>query len=1501
MTSANFNPFAGGELLRVTPTTRPQKEIIASAQLNDVANTAFNEAVSVRLSGPLDQDRLADCLDDLIRKHDILRATFSRSGAEICLHEKSPFELDVEDLSALSSNEQEARIRELWQNIALSPMNLEEGPLFFAWLKKLDSATHELIIAAHHIICDGWSIGLMLSELSERYANRRAFDDASPDDISFFDYAELIDSREIGNKDNDYWVQQFADLPPNLDLPLDFPRPHFRTFEAARLDYTVNPELARRLPKVAASMKVSLVNMVLAAYFVLLHRLSSSEDIVVGLPVAGQATQNRPRQVGHMVHLLPIRIKLDANTPFSELCQRVKEEVLTATEHSQFTFGKLIESINVDRTRVPLISTIFNIDQPLDAIDFGEVTGTVRTVPRAAENFEIFLNILPSSESLTLEATYSTALFREATINSWLSALEQILASCTDELTVPIGEVPLATGEPEMITQVNATGRALEHANVVEAFRQRVGTHPQGTACVFNDHQLSYKDLDRQSDLVATNLSAQGIGTGDTVALCIDRSEKVLAAILGIFKTGAVYLPLDPGFPEARLKYMLEDSGAAAIVIDQDTSLAIDELNIKRIPLALLTKGLADGSDSTFQAARLDPNQTAYIIYTSGSTGNPKGVLIPHLALSNFLESMASAPGFSDKDRLLAVTTLSFDISMLELLLPVTQGGVTVIADKNAVKDGEQLRQLIQAHAISVMQATPAMWRMLLDTDWQHDDSDMKGLCGGEPLPPDLARELLGSLKELWNMYGPTETTVWSTCHRLRATEKQISVGKPIDNTQVHILDRKRHPLPVSCPGELFIGGLGLAKGYHKRPELTSEKYIDHPDFGRLYSTGDLAKWCPNGDIQHLGRLDDQVKVRGYRIELGDIESALKTCPDVRAACAYVWEVGPGDARIVGCVVTESQAEPNIVAIRKELRGLLPNYMIPQYFLSVDSIPLSPSGKIDRRKLPRPELRESSILKASALANPTEEMVAEIWAKVLNSATRIVREDNFFSLGGHSLLALQVIRQIENNTGIRLAPEDIVSLSLSEIADKIAHSKPAEAEHEDSPADLPAASARSLSREQTRLLLRQLSFPDNVCNNLPASWLLNGQLDTDIFTRSLEKVMERQTALRTVITRQNGEFQQAVLPIRQVPVLEVVDLRGAATPQETALEQARELAFKAFKVLDRPLFRSTLYVLGESSYYYAFVPHQLIFDGWSFDIFLKELEQAYLTLTGAENESATRLPFQFKDFAEWSLTKGASNEDLDFHKAQLASLLKQEPSADEDNANQQACTRETLNFSEDNLETLVTSAGHLNLKLHEMLFCLFAEASLRAWNTPSVVLGVPSAGRHRADVINLVGSFVTTIPCVLEVQSTGLRDRITSLARQLREALAHQKVTYADIVQNTPQDQNLFPTSVQASFAFQDIRNRPTLIADLGVEQVDLPRLHTEYPIEFWTRVQPGGFAAVFDYEPTPENQARVRQLRDVFSDLVLNVESLKGEESPQLEQPDITLEKRPFWRKLFG
>lgn len=1502
MSSANFNPFAGGELLRVAPATGPQREIIASAQLSDVANTAFNEAVSVRLNGNLDASLLRRCFEELIKKHDILRATFSRNGTEICLHETSAFELEFEDISRYAEDEQDGIIRDLWKNIAISPMNLEEGPLLFAWLKKLDDTTHELILAAHHIVCDGWSIGLILSELAESYGNKGASADDPGSDISFFDYAELVDSREISNQDNDYWIERFAEVPPNPDLPLDFPRPNFRTFEATRLDYRIDPQLARQLPKTAAGLKVSMVNMVLAAYFVLLHRLTNNEDIVVGLPVAGQATQNRLNQVGHMVHLLPIRTRVTPDTLFSDLCKQVKSEVLHATEHSNFTFGKLIEAINVDRSRVPLINTIFNIDQPLESIQFGDVTGRVRTVPRAAENFEMFLNILPSSESLTVEATYSTALFSESTIKSWLQALERILVSATTNVELPIGSIPLTTGEPDIVSVANRTDAELANATVIDALRKQATDTPEGVACAFRDRRWTYQELETRSNAVAASLAGKGVNPGDTVAVCVERADAALAAILGIFKLGAIYLPLDPDFPESRLQYMIEDAGASALVADPATPAAITSLELAQLDISEFENASSAERIASLPEKGPAPEQIAYIIYTSGSTGKPKGVLVSHRALINFLESMAQKPGCSAHDRLLAVTTLSFDISFLELLLPLTRGATTVIADKESVKDGEKLRQLILDHQVTLMQSTPATWRMLLDTDWRRHGADMKGLCGGEPLPQDLVRDLSGTLRELWNMYGPTETTVWSTCQLLRPADKLISIGKPINNTQIHILDREKQPVPVSCPGELYIGGLGLAEGYHNRPELTAEKYIEHPEYGRLYATGDLAKWSPDGNIQHLGRMDDQVKVRGYRIELGDIESALAACPDVRSACAYVWELSPGDARIVGCVVTENSAEPSVVAIRKELRKQLPAYMIPQYILAIDSVPLSPSGKIDRRRLPRPELRESSILKASALANETEEMIAGIWADVLNSGSRIVREDNFFSLGGHSLLALQAIRRIESQTGIRLSPEDIVGLNLSEIAEKLSHSKPVTHEHEDSPADLPVAAQRRLSREQTRILLRQLSYPDNVCNNLPASWLLEGELDIESFTKSLVKVFERQTALRTVITQNGGSYQQTILPVKQVPVVEIVDLSGENDPREAALEHARQLAFRPFKVLDRPLFRSTLFLLGDSSYQYVFVPHQLIFDGWSFDIFLKELEDAYLVLTGAEREKPNKLAFEFRDYAEWSLTSGALTEHIDYHKARLAPILASVRPSDDDNstARTNQCARETLAFPEAGLEAAEASAAELGLKLHELLFCLFAETTSRVYDSNKVILGVPVSGRHRADVINLVGSFVTTIPCLLELPQTSVRNRMASLSEQLRAALDHQKVSYADLVRNTPAEQAMFPDYVQASFAFQDIRNRPTSIANLTLRQMDLPRLNTEYPIEFWVRIQPGGFVGVFDYDNASVQSETIQTLKDVFAELVAGLDKLTTQEDSEAEQPKAQAVKKPFWRKLF-
>jgi len=1499
MTSiVTFDPFAGGELLRVSPTTWPQKEILASAQMSDEANTAFNEAVSITIEGELDRDLLELCFNRLVERHDILRATFSRKGNEICLHPARPFKLEYEDIRHLDTQSQNIEVHNLWRNIAISPMNLEEGPLFFAWTKRLTDSSFELIIAAHHIICDGWSIGLLLKELTELYRDR-GIGDGLPPAESFFEYAEQSDAQEIANVDIDYWREKFKQIPPVLDLPIDKVRPGARTFPASRLDFELDKDLAAQLPKAAAKMKASLVNVVMAGYFALLYRLTSTSDIVVGLPVAGQAALNRVNQVGHMVQLLPIRLTINGEASFEKLVSQVKGGVLDASEHPRFTFGKLLEKMVVDRSRVPLICTIFNIDQPMNTLDFGQARGTLRTVPRAAENFEVFLNIVPAANRLTIEATYSTVLFSEETMVAWMQSLENILAEVVAGSEIKISDFTLTKTIPDVLRQSNATTTECLFPDFLSAFRAQVEKTPEAASVICADTMYSYQQLDRLSDNFAGFLAEKGIGDGNVVGICCRRSEKMVAAVLALFKVGAAYLPLDPDFPQDRLMYMLEDSAAVAVIEDNSAPKGVVEARVQHFDLDGLTEAR---SITPLPLPVENPARLAYLIYTSGSTGKPKGVRVHHRAMINFLESMGREPGCGPEDRLLAVTTLSFDISVLELYLPLICGATTVVADRDQVKDGEKIAELLDTHGITMLQATPSTWRMLLASSWrdrQTGHQKLKALCGGEPLPPDLVVDLLASVSELWNMFGPTETTVWSTCKRIRPSDSMITVGKPIANTQVYILDHNLKPLPLSTPGELFIGGDGVTSGYHNREELTAERFLVHPEFGRIYRTGDLAKILPNGEIQHMGRLDDQVKLRGYRIELGEIESALVACKGVRAAAAYLWQLSPEDVRIVACCVPVSADSFQTIELRKQLRDMLPSYMVPQYLLVVDEIPLMPNGKINRRGLPKPELSDSTLLTKSMLASDHEKLIAQIWTELIKPRNPIAREDNFFEIGGHSLLALEAIRKIEGVTGKRLTTREIVTETLATLAEKISASLLIDNEKISGPSALSGAAVRGLSPEQRRLLKRQLEYPESLSNNLPAGWILEGELDVPLFSKSLVRVFERQTALRTVFQLHNGEYRQILRHVNEIILPEFEDCSTAEVPMDQALEKAYHIAMQPFRPLNNQLCRCLLCKLASDKYLFMIVSHQLVFDGWSFDVFLGELEATYKAFSENRSPSATLLAFEFRDYAQWCDSRDINHVHLNYHLHALEEMPK--AAFIKESHHKGACQRQVYRFSGAHLNQVEKFCGNNKLRAHEFFFTVFAKTLAEYLKESKILLGMPVTGRYSPDVIGLIGCFVSVLPCEVNIRGSHFVEIAKNIAQQLREFHEHQDMSYAEIIRGTSLEQQIFPAIMPASFSFQDIRNRPTSLAELKLSQVDMPRQQTELPIEFWIRIQSNGFLAVFDYDDALVEKHVVEALGERIAQLFDHIEELAVK--PDVMESAIDVQpapKKPLWRRLF-
>ena len=716
------------------------------------------------------------------------------------------------------------------------------------------------------------------------------------------------------------------------------------------------------------------------------------------------------------------------------------DDVFSISENPLTTLGQLIQRVKCrrDLNRPVLAQVVFNYAPESARLRFPGLEVSREENARSFVHFDLFANLAETDGGIAMDWDYPTALFDKTTVRGWMACFERLLASMADALDNDAAQSPIAALDwmppaerQQVLHDWNDTDRPVPEASVLDMIAAQVAARPEAPAVRCADRTLNYAELDGAANALAARIAEQ-LGARETqpiVGLAMPRSEQLVVAILAVWKAGCAYLPLDPGFPRSRLSFMAQDAQAAALLLEegQDVPLEFDGPTIT-LDTALATQ---DAQPPVPVAA----GDLAYVIYTSGSTGQPKGVRLGFDQLRNLLRSMAREPGLGADDTLLAVTTLSFDISVLELMLPLTVGATLHVATHNDTSDGQALIDCIETSSATVMQATPSTWRLLLDSDWP-GKADLKALCGGEALPSDLAEALIPRVASLWNMYGPTETTVWSTCQEV-TNAARITIGRPVDNTRVYVLDRQRQPVPRGVVGELYIGGAGVAEGYHQRPELTSERFSEDPFYSgpaaRMYRTGDLGRFLPDGRIEHLGRVDSQVKVRGFRIELGEIESCLIEQPGIDQAVVHVFEPEPGDQRLVAYLVTTGDQRPSAIALRKALRQRLPDYMIPQHFEHIEALPLTPNGKVDRNALARPEAFAIASQAGSPPSSEAEQKVAEIWSGLLDVAG-LTTADNFFELGGHSLLAMRAIGQMDQALGRRLPPQLLVTHSLGEVA-----------------------------------------------------------------------------------------------------------------------------------------------------------------------------------------------------------------------------------------------------------------------------------------------------------------------------------------------------------------------------------------------------------------------------------------------------------------------------------
>ncbi len=1019
------------------PLSLGQEQIWLHAQSASIAPAACNESITIHRRGRLDVAVLERCFFEIIRRHEAWRTTFDTvEGRPVQTVHPVPFDaFRTVDLRKTPEAAREQEALRLATKQAQQPFDLRQGPLVKALLISMEDERHRLCLTVHEGIVDGISVYQVLPrELAALY---EAFSAGKPSPlhelpIQYSDFAcwERGWLRgEVLTRQLNYWSNQLAGDLPVLSWPADRPRPRLQTYRGAIRSFALPEDLRASLVKLSQREGATLFMALLAAFAALLHRYTHQEDIVVGtFAPAGRKWAEVQGLLGYFRNTVALRINVSGESTFRDLLAQARDVVSGALSHDDVPFECVVEKLRLkpDPSRHPVFHVAMSLLPPIASLTPDWSVTTIDAESGGAK-WDLYLQLSERTNGIIGRAQYNPDLFEAGTITRMLGHWETLLKALAANPDAPLGSAPILTDSErhQLLVEWNNTKADYPRDTPVhEMIEAQVNRTPDAVAILHEDRQMSYRLLDARAIQLGHYLRKLGAGPGVLVGVCVRRSPELVIALLGVLKSGAAYVPLDPDYPANRLSFMVNDSGLKVLVTQRALRAKFSEYHGKLVCLDRNWEAICHESTES-ESAGATGNDLAYVIYTSGSTGTPKGVEISHRSLVNFLVSMQSSPGFSTLDTLIAVTTVSFDIAALELYLPLMSGGRLVLVSRETAIDGNGLRDVLARTTPTVMQATPATWRLLLEAGWYGSES-LKILCGGEAMPHELAGELLNRASSVWNMYGPTETTVWSAVGRITSGDAPITVGRPIANTQIYILDSRLQPAPVGVAGDLYIGGDGVARGYLHRPELTAEKFISNP-FGepgsgaRLYRTGDLARYRPNGEVECLGRTDHQVKVRGFRIELGEIESALAEHPSVRQNVVWTQEDESGEKQLAAYIVAATGKSPSVKGLRDFLKQKLPDYMVPSRFTFLQALPLTPNGKVDRRALPAADLQEMTGQgEHAAPKDPIERQLVAIWEKVLRVRS-IGVEDNFFDLGGHSLLVARLLRRVEDAFGKKLS------------------------------------------------------------------------------------------------------------------------------------------------------------------------------------------------------------------------------------------------------------------------------------------------------------------------------------------------------------------------------------------------------------------------------------------------------------------------------------------------
>jgi amino acid adenylation domain-containing protein/non-ribosomal peptide synthase protein (TIGR01720 family) len=1398
-------------------------------------SAAYNIPGALRLEGSLNTKVFKSALEAVVARHESLRTTFINFNNELrqLIHTKNPFRLEEIDLSLV--NEAEKIVQEYVYQDAASSFDLQTGPLLRAKLFKLAPEQHVFVFNIHHIVCDAWSMEVLVREVMTLYAAylKGAANPLLPLKIQYKDYAAWhnaqIESREA-QLHHQYWHRQLSGPLPILPLPTDYSRPPVLTFSGKTLSCHFDSPWADQLKKLGREHGASLFMTLVALVKVLLYRYSGQPDIIIGTPIAGRDHPDLEDQIGCFVNTLALRDRLVGEQSFVQTLKCVKQTTESAYEHQIYPFDLLVSELNLNRdvSRSPIFDVMVVL-QNIETTNFslGEVKISEFDSGFRVAKFDLTFEFVETSEGLWLALNYNTNLFSESRINNMAGHFQQLLLSIMENVHTPISTLNIlsSTEKQRLLVEFNNTRTNYPRdKTLIALFEKQVDETPDNIAIIFAEEEglykrITYRELNERANYIAWHLIKQHqVKTDERIAVLLDRSDWMVVGLLGILKAGGAYVPIDPSYPDERIHYMLEDSGCRVVLtetryiprsahqeptenaknpwVNPDSSKHLDGNHCHWIDIHTLPT-----ESSTNPPLLAQPDHAAYVIYTSGSTGQPKGCLITHRNVVRLMQNDQNCFDFNQEDVWVVAHSFCFDFSVWEMYGALLNGGKAIIAKPEEVQDVERFLELLKQHRVTVLNQTPAAFYNLIETEGTSAQSHLNEhlryvILGGDRLEPTYLRAWIERYSldkiQLINMYGITETTVHVTYYQLReedifGTAGRSPIGVPLPETTVYVCNEQLALQPLGISGELYVGGSGVSQGYLNQPDLTAKRFITSPyhQGELLYRTGDLGRWLANGTLEYLGRNDDQVQVRGFRVELGEIEQHLLAANRLEKAVVLARESNGTQELVAYLVALEPLHVPNL---RHHLSQKLPDYMIPTHFIWVDEIPLTSNGKVDKRALlqltdNRQQLSEETFV---APSTPMEERLADLWTNILG-VERVGIHDDFFELGGHSLKGTQLVSKIRNDLEIKMGLRDLFeSPTIAKLAKVIQNRQPTALIQIE---PVPIAEHYAVSNAQRRLWILEQMGADIAAYNITGSNLLEGQIKVEALEKALQILVARHESLRTTFIEFNEEPRQVIRQNIDFKV-EIVDLTVVDNPEPQAQQLVNQEAAKAYDLKTGPLFKVKLYHLGAERYVFLLSMHHIISDGWSLEIFVKELLILYKALVAKRDHPLPPLRIQYKDYAQWQnsqLADTQANNHRDYWLKQFSGAIPiLELPTDYPRPLVQTFRggMQTLLLSSPQISHLKKLGQAQGASLFMTLLALVKVLMYRYTGQEDIIIGSPVAGRDHPDLANQIGFYVNMLALRDTIQAPDTFVRVLDKVKNtVTSAFDHQIYPFDRLVE----------------------------------------------------------------------------------------------------------------------